>query len=90
MSKFSDALLALSKHWNELDLSYMSDALSAIAAQAQELERDAERWRTEINIARFDRAPCYICGYNGEGYYQPEQHTCAAFLRAAIDKERRP
>lgn len=21
--------------------------------------------------------PCFCCGYNGPGYYQPEQHPCA-------------
>ncbi len=23
-------------------------------------------------------APCFCCGYNGAGYFQPEQHKCAA------------
>jgi hypothetical protein len=27
---------------------------------------------------RFEKAPCYICGYNGAGYYQPGLHRCAA------------
>jgi len=49
MSKLSDALLALAEHWNELDLSYMSEELSALAARAQELERDAERYRCTRN-----------------------------------------
>uniref|UniRef100_A0A6M3KDD9 Uncharacterized protein n=1 Tax=viral metagenome TaxID=1070528 RepID=A0A6M3KDD9_9ZZZZ len=22
--------------------------------------------------------PCFCCGYNGEGYYHPEKHPCAA------------
>ena len=26
---------------------------------------------------RFERAPCYVCGYNGPGYYQPDSHPCA-------------
>lgn len=24
-----------------------------------------------------DEAPCFCCGYNGPGYYQPAQHKCA-------------
>ena len=26
---------------------------------------------------RFDNSPCFICGYNGESYYQPAVHACA-------------
>lgn len=29
-----------------------------------------------IDINRFTLAPCYLCGYNGEGYYSP-LHPCA-------------
>ena len=25
----------------------------------------------------FSEAPCFLCGYNGEGYYQPNAHSCA-------------
>ena len=24
-----------------------------------------------------NEAPCFICGYNGEGFYQPDKHKCA-------------
>lgn len=30
-----------------------------------------------IDLKRFQKAPCYICGYNGPNYYQPEVHECA-------------
>jgi hypothetical protein len=26
---------------------------------------------------RFEIAPCYLCGYNGELYFQPDIHPCA-------------
>jgi hypothetical protein len=26
---------------------------------------------------RMLKAPCFVCGYNGEGYFQPEKHICA-------------
>lgn len=32
----------------------------------------------DLERKRFERAPCYLCGYNGEGYYQPGNHPCAA------------
>ena len=39
-----------------------------------------------IDCARFEQAPCYICGYNRENYYQPEAHHCAARYHAAKAK----
>lgn len=30
-----------------------------------------------IDRKRFESAPCYLCGYNGEGYFQPTTHPCA-------------
>lgn len=41
----------------------------------------------EIDKARFERAPCYICGYNGPGYYNPDNHPCAAKYHATHSKE---
>ena len=35
-----------------------------------------------FDAERFERAPCYLCGYNGRGYYQPETHPCAAKYHA--------
>ena len=40
-----------------------------------------------IDRARFERAPCYMCGYNGPGYYKPDTHPCAAKYHAALSKE---
>ena len=31
-----------------------------------------------IDTLRFAQPPCYRCGYNGAGYYQPRTHSCAA------------
>lgn len=30
-----------------------------------------------MDLKRFEKAPCYICGYNGPNYYQAEVHECA-------------
>ncbi len=35
-----------------------------------------------VDRKRFEQAPCYLCGYNGPGYYQPSQHPCAANYHA--------
>ena len=33
--------------------------------------------RAPMDRRRFEHAPCYICGYNGPGYFQPATHKCA-------------
>lgn len=30
-----------------------------------------------MTVELFEKAPCYVCGYNSEGYYQPDIHPCA-------------
>jgi hypothetical protein len=29
-------------------------------------------------------APCFVCGYNGSGYFDPKSHPCATKHHAAI------
>ena len=31
-----------------------------------------------LKLGAMETAPCFICGYNGDGYFQPEKHKCAA------------
>jgi hypothetical protein len=38
-----------------------------------------------LDVKRFDCAPCYLCGYNGAGYYQPDQHPCATRYHATVN-----
>lgn len=42
--------------------------------------RETEKMKLEdrlFELGEMARAPCFCCGYNGPGYYQPEQHACA-------------
>lgn len=39
-----------------------------------------------IDIQRFERAPCYWCGYGGGGYYQPDTHPCAKDYHNAVEE----
>lgn len=48
------------------NLGEIEAALAANSAPGQALDHK-----------RFEQAPCYICGYNGAGYFQPGQHECA-------------
>ena len=28
-------------------------------------------------LGEMENSPCFCCGYNGPGYFQPDQHPCA-------------
>lgn len=55
-------------------ISYQDSEQAARAAykHAQEMEDRL------FALGAMEEAPCFCCGYNGPGYYQPEQHACAA------------
>jgi hypothetical protein len=29
-----------------------------------------------FKLGAMNKLPCFCCGYNGEGYYQPDKHPC--------------
>lgn len=52
-----------------------------IAYWKEESERLSKRV-TELEDLLFKRGemfnpPCFVCGYNGPDYYQPDKHPCA-------------
>ena len=55
---------------------YVEQASAALAQQPAAVDGAMDK-------ARFKTAPCYLCGYNGPGYYQPDAHPCAAKYHAA-------
>lgn len=55
--------------------------------RAKRAEAERDRLRNEILRRGWWRkagAPCALCGYDGEGYYQPATHDCAR-LAAALE-----
>lgn len=47
--------------------------------QVAEIEKDRDRYRDLcFKAGLMGEAPCFACGYNGEGYFQPDRHPCAA------------
>ena len=50
------------------------------------LEAERDEWKRKclggFSRKRFESAPCYLCGYNGAGYFQPDQHSCAEFYHS--------
>lgn len=66
-------------HCSKSDVRIVLAALEA--AQA-----DARRYEDMLFASgAMETAPCFKCGYNGSGYFQPDKHPCAAWHRAAID-----
>lgn len=62
------------------------DAMRAVLAVVREHDgRDAERYRQMLfERGAMETAPCFCCGYNGPGYFQPDTHPCAVEHHAAI------
>ena len=51
----------------------------------ERLEKDKERYAgAAFKAGAMHKAPCFYCGYNGEGYYQPNKHPCAERHHAAM------
>ena len=55
------------------------DQYCAMERKVQRLEAMV-RFLEDLLIERgaMEDAPCFICGYDGPGYYQPDKHRCAA------------
>lgn len=62
-----------------------STILAHVEAQAAEIKRLR---KLAMTTHLFEEAPCFLCGYNGPGYYQPEQHPCAALYHEAMKEQR--
>jgi chromosome segregation ATPase len=40
-----------------------------------------------FKCGQMTKPPCFVCGYNGEGYYNPTKHPCAAHHHALAGKD---
>jgi cell division protein FtsB len=76
--------------------------VSDLAKQVKERDSEIERLRAEnaklrakatkyeemlFALGAMDNPPCFCCGYNGSGYYQPDKHPCAERHHAARKEE---
>ena len=53
---------------------------AALRALQQQAPKDAKRLELEdllFSLGTMRDAPCFCCGYNGPGYFQPKTHACA-------------
>jgi hypothetical protein len=53
---------------------YNSEYANTLAEAAEYIERLEDRL---FAAGAMEQAPCFCCGYNGPGYYQPGSHPCA-------------
>lgn len=52
--------------------------LAARDARVVQLQEKLQQFLPKlIDNKQFEQAPCYLCGYNGPNYYQPDVHFCA-------------
>src|SRR5690606_25262501 len=57
----------------KLALAHLGVIDAHIDAAIARCETDfAAQQPTAVDRARFRKAPCYLCGYNGPGYFQPD------------------
>lgn len=71
----------------------LSDQLKKWRAQRpdewrmDEFIKEAEHLENTLFVlGAMNNAPCFCCGYNGVGYYQPDIHKCAERHHALYKK----
>lgn len=80
-----DTLLAVRHFERVCTLDNIAAILAHVEAQAAEIKRLR---KLAMTTHLFEEAPCFLCGYNGPGYYKPEQHPCAALYHEAMEEQR--
>ena len=54
------------------------DARHAAAEIAVEAENQIDQFKNAaFRAGAMMTPPCFVCGYNGRGYFQPDTHPCA-------------
>jgi DNA repair exonuclease SbcCD ATPase subunit len=59
----------------------LTDELEAVCKQLATRWEETAKLKVELAKRGLSDAPCDVCGYNGPGYYQPNQHRCAALAK---------
>lgn len=64
------------------------DEHAAVVARAESAERQVRALQDRLFMrGEMALAPCFVCGYNGPNYYQPDVHPCAARHHAALAQQ---
>lgn len=74
-------LAAINRALDDPRVDNVMSASEAVAEMRAELADLRARLVATENVAfalgAMNCPPCFICGYNGPNYYQPEVHSCA-------------
>jgi hypothetical protein len=70
----------------EISLAGKNDRISDLTATLKDYRREIKQLRGQkkrlenmlFRLGAMKEAPCFLCGYNGEGYFDPRKHKCAA------------
>lgn len=57
------------------DAERLADVINAFPALVAEVQRLRG---LAFAAGLMEQRPCFACGYNGEGYFQPDKHPCAS------------
>jgi hypothetical protein len=61
------------KHVIDYELLYKKQC-----PEIKELKGQKKRLENMLfKMGRMNQSPCFVCGYNGDGYYQSDKHRCA-------------
>lgn len=70
--------ITLSRDRKRVDYDFDIKQLMELARLAFRLADEVERLENLLfEMGAMGKAPCFCCGYNGPGYYQPKKHPCA-------------
>jgi hypothetical protein len=56
---------------HDMDLANAGRMIDELEAKNKKLEDIC------FELGAMDEPPCFLCGYDGPGYYQPDKHKCA-------------
>jgi hypothetical protein len=61
-----------------LSLNAPAQPASGVLFEPDELQETILRLHDRLfRLGAMHDSPCFACGYNGAGYYQPDTHPCA-------------
>jgi|GEM_PF-6082612 len=65
---------ALNQNYNSVAATYARILAKYIRNNAEEENRLEDML---FEMGAMEKPPCFVCGYNGPGYFQPDKHPCA-------------
>ena len=67
----------------------MVEELESLRKQLEQAEARCMKFEEMLfALGAMNSGPCFSCGYNGPGFYNPENHPCAAKHHEILSEER--